>query len=332
MAKSPASKKNVASSRPASPASTRPQSSNRTPARAPAKSSSGRPAGLFTWLAIGLVVVIVATLVIVKVVSSSTSTNNGSSTFSPIDPTVFAQITGVPMSVFNEVGVTSPVVQVSAPIGVKGQPPLTAPSGSGTTLPEVFYLGAEYCPYCAAQRWPTIIALSRFGTWSGLGNMASYVKDQYGNTQTFTFVRATYSSKYIVFKSVEEYANYLNAAGTYYANLQKPTKAQLALVKKYDTSKYIPGLTATDGNPIPFISMDNRFLVSGASYSPDALTGLTRSVIATGLSDPSSPVTDAIITSANLQTAAICALTNNKPSNVCTSSGVMAAKTAMKIK
>jgi hypothetical protein len=332
VAKSPASKKNVASSRPASQASTRSQSSNRTPARAPVKSSSGRPAGLFTWLAIGLVVVIVATLVIVKVVGSSSPANNGSSSFSPIDPTVFAQITGVPMSVFNEVGVTSPVVQVSAPIAVKGQPPLTVQSSSGTTLPEVFYIGAEYCPYCAAQRWPTIIALSRFGTWSGLGNMASYAKDTYGNTQSFTFVRATYTSKYIVFKSVEEYANYLNAAGTYYAKLQNPTKAQEALVKKYDTPKFIPGLTSTEGNPIPFIDLNNKFLVSGASYTPAALTSLTRSVISTGLSDPSSPVTDAIIASANFQTAAICALTNNMPSNVCTSSGVMAAKTAMKIK
>jgi hypothetical protein len=278
------------------------------------------------------VVVIVAALVIIKVVSGSSSPGTGKSAVSPIDPTVFAQITGVPMSVFNEVGVTSQVVQVSAPIEVKGQPPLTAQTSSGTTVPEVFYLGAEYCPYCAAQRWPMIIALSRFGTWSGLGNMASYAKDQYGNTQTFTFVKANYTSKYIVFKSVEEYANYLNSAGTNYALLQKPTKSQLALVEKYDTPAFIPGLTKADGNPIPFVSMDNRFLVSGASYDPAALTSLTRSDIATGLADPSSPVTDAIIASANLQTAAICSLTNNKPSNVCSSSGVMAAKSAMKIK
>jgi hypothetical protein len=104
------------------------------------------------------------------------------------------------------------------------------------------------------------------------------------------------------------------------------------LVEKYDTGKYIHGLTKSDGNPIPFISFDNKFLVSGASYSPDTLTNLTRANIATGLSDPTSPVTDAIIASANYQTAAICSLTNNQPSNVCTSSGVMAAKTAMKIK
>ncbi len=325
MAKSPASKKNIASNRPAT------QAAKRAPAKAPVKSSSGRPAGLFTWLVIGLVVVIVATLVLVKVLSGSPSTK-GNGTFSPVDATTMAQITGVPMSVFNTVGVTSQVVQVSPPISVKGQPILTAQTNSGTTVPEVFYLGAEYCPYCAAQRWSTIIALSRFGTWKGLGNMASYAHDTYPNTPTFTFVKSSYTSKYIAFKSVEEYTNYLNAAGSNYQLLQTPTKAQRALVQKYDTPKYIPGLTKSQGNPIPFITMDNKFLVSGASFSPDALTNLSRANIATGLSDPTSPVTDAIIASANYQSAAICSLTNNLPSNVCTSSGVMAAKTAMKIK
>jgi hypothetical protein len=324
VAKKPASKKNVAARRPAT------QASNRTPAR-PVKSSGGRPAGLFTWIAIGLVVVIVAALVIIKVVSGTPSTK-GDSGFSLVDPTVFAELTGVPMSVFNDVGVNSPVVQVNAPIPVKGQPPLTAQTGSGTTAPEVFYLGAEYCPYCAAQRWPTIIALSRFGKWSDLGNMSSYAHDTYPNTPTFTFVKATYTSKYIVFKSIEEYTNYLNAAKTNYQLLQTPSKAQEALVEKYDTPKYIPGLTKSDGNPIPFITMDNKFLVSGASYSPDTLSSLTRANIAAGLTNSSSPVTAAIIASSNYQTAAICSLTNNMPSNVCTSSGVMAAKKAMKIK
>jgi thiol-disulfide isomerase/thioredoxin len=325
VAKSPASKKNIASQRPATQAAKRP------PARVPAKSSSGRPAGLFTWLAIGLVVIIVATLVLVKVLSGSPATTTKGS-FTATDPATVAQLTGVPMSVFNTVGVTSTVVQVNAPIPVKGQPPLTAQTSSGTTAPEVFYLGAEYCPYCAAQRWSTIIALSRFGTWSGLGNTASYAHDTYPNTPSFTFVKAIYKSKYIVFKGVEEYTNYLNAAGTNYQLLQTPTKAEQALVVKYDTPKYIPGLTKSDGNPIPFMSLDNKFLVSGASFSPDTLTNLSRSAIATGLSDPSSPVTDAIIASANYQTAAICSLTNNMPSNVCSSSGVMAAKSAMKIK
>jgi hypothetical protein len=329
VAKSPASKKNVASSRPATQAAKRPPARPNT--RPPARASSGRPAGLFTWLAIGLVVVIVAALVLIKVLSSSPTTP-GKTTWVATDATTVAQITKVPMSVFNTVGVTSQAVQVNAPIQVKGQPPLTGKNNAGKTVPAILYVGAEYCPYCAAQRWSTIVALSRFGTWSGLGNMTSYAHDVYPSTPTFTFVRAKYSSPYIAFTSVEEYTNYLNKAKSYYATLQKPTAAEVKLVEKYDTGKYITGLSSSDGNPIPFMTFDNQFLVSGASYSPDTLTNLTRSDIATGLSDSTSPVTDAIIASANYQSAAICSLTHNMPSNVCTSSGVLAAKKAMKIK
>lgn len=327
MAKTPAKKNAAAANR----AQGRPSgNSGKAPNRPPVKSSGGRPAGLFTWLAIGLVVVVVATLVIIKV-----SGSNGPSTasgFSATDPAIVTQLTTIPESVFDTVAVNSQVVQVSAPIPLKKQPALTATNASGATVPEILYIGAEYCPFCAAQRWATIIALSRFGTWSGLGNMTSAAKDQYPNTPTFTFVKAKYKSKYLVFKSVEEYTNQVDSATGYYATLQKPTAAEQKLILKYDTPKYVPGLTSSSGNPIPFMSFDNKFLVSGASYSPDALTGLTRSSVATGLSDPTSPVTDAIITSANYQTAAICSLTNDQPSTVCTSSGVKAAAKAMKLK
>src|SRR5665213_1599040 len=239
------------------------------PSKGPAR--GGRPAGLFTWLAVGLVVVVVAGLVIIKV-SSGGAAGGGSTSFQPTDPTTFSELTKVPASVFNTVGVTSTAVGVSAPQAVKSQPILTEKSSTGTTVPEVLYIGAEYCPFCAAQRWSTIIALSRFGTWSGLGNMSSYGKDIYPNTPTFTFAKSTYKSPYVVFTSVEEYTNYLNATTGYYQILQKPTKAQVALVTKYDTPKYIKGLTTSDGNPIPFITMDNKFLVSGASYAPDTLS------------------------------------------------------------
>ena len=49
--------------------------------------------------------------------------------------------------------------------------PPTKVTGSALTFdgkPGIFYYGAEYCPYCAAERWPVVVALSRFGTWSNL--------------------------------------------------------------------------------------------------------------------------------------------------------------------
>jgi hypothetical protein len=297
-------------------------------AKGPAK--GGRPAGLFTWLAVGLVLIIVVALVIIKVTGGSPSTSNDSG-FTATSPTIVKQLTDIPASVFNTVGVDSPVAQVTPPVVTKKQPLLMATSASGATLPEVLYVGAEYCPFCAAQRWTTIIALSRFGTFSGLGDMTSSSIDEFPNTPTFTFIKATYKSQYLVFKSVEEFTNVSDPKNDFYFPLQKPTTAEEANFKKYDTSKWIPGETSEEDGSIPYISYANQFLVSGASYTPATLANLSRGQIAAGLAAPSSPVTQAIITSANFQTAAICSLTKNRPGTVCSSSGVMAAKKAMGI-
>ncbi len=301
--------------------------------KTPARGTSGRPAGLFTWLAVGLVVVVVAALVIIKVAGGN-SASGGTASFQASDPTVVAQVTKIPASIFNTVGVKSPVAQVTAPQALVGQPELTAKSSTGATVPQVFYLGAEYCPFCAAERWSTIIALSRFGTWSGLGNTQSSTLsgEVYPATPTFTFLKAKFSSPYLAFKGIEQYTNVFSASLNYYTPLQKPTPAEVAIFKKYDSSNYIKGMTPAQDGSIPFLTMANKFLVSGASFTPATLTGLTRGAIASGLSDPTSPVTDAIIVSANYQTAALCSITKNQPGSVCTSSGVMAAKKAMKIK
>ncbi|MDE3222074.1 MAG: DUF929 family protein, partial [Acidobacteriota bacterium] len=187
-----------------------------------AAARGGRPAGLFTWIAVGLVIVVVAALVIIKVASGSSSPT--ATNFQAADPTVVSELTSIPASTFNAVGVNSSVVTVTPPSLVKGQPSLTT-TVNGKTLPEIFYEGGEYCPFCAAQRWTTIIALSRFGTWSGLGNMASYSGDVYPNTPTFTFVKAHFTSKYVAFKSVEAYADAIDPATGQYQLLQVPTKA-----------------------------------------------------------------------------------------------------------
>ena len=129
-------------------------------------------------------------------------------------------------------------------------------------------MGAEYCPYCAAQRWSTIVALSRFGTWSGLGNMASYSGDVYPNTPTFTFINAKYTSKYVVFKSVEMYTNYIDAATSYYAKLQTPTAQEQHEISTYDTSKYIKGLTSESGRVDPLHDVRQQVPRRGRQLQP----------------------------------------------------------------
>ena len=291
----------------------------------------GRPAGLFTWITIGVVLLVVAVLVIVKVTNNGGA--NGSSVFQPTSASLASEVTGVPTSVFNSIGVTSSATPASMPQAISGQPTFTA-TVNGKKLPEILYVGAEYCPYCAAERWANIVALSRFGTFSGLGNMESstHTGEVYPGTPTFTFLKAKYTSPYVAFSSVEEFTNVWSNSIGYYTSLQKPSKAESANFGKYDTSAYIKGITSQQNGSIPFINFANKFLVAGASFSPAILAGLTRDQIAAGLSDPTSPITQAIIAVANYQTAAICSITNNQPSTVCASPGVALAKKAMKLK
>ncbi len=68
---------------------------------------------------------------------------------------------------------------MSKPTVLSGQPPMTLNGKS----PAMLYYGAEYCPYCAAERWAMTAALARFGTWSNLQITASSHTDVDAKTQ-----------------------------------------------------------------------------------------------------------------------------------------------------
>lgn len=291
----------------------------------PTRPGGGRQvSGLLTWGVVGLVVAVIAVLVIVKVASSGgDATTNGDAKggFQAAPAALEAKVTGVPQAVFDKIGVTSPTVPVSAPTLIDGEPGLSFKGGSVTT-PGLFYFGSEYCPFCAGERWSVIIALSRFGKLGNLGLSASSPEDVYPSTPTFSFARATWSSDVLATRLVEQYAQDGKTV------VMKPTKQDESIMAKYNTTKYFPG--GSNGS-IPFVSINNRGLVSGASYSPSVLNGLTRDQIANGLSDASSPVTQAIIATSNYLSAIICSQTGNAPAKVCSSKGVTAAKAALKL-
>ena len=209
---------------------------------------------------------------------------------------VLSSIAGLPQSELDAVGAGSANNLIKPVSGT----PLTGPNGH----PEVFYLGAEYCPYCAAERWPMIIALSRFGAFSGLKTTSSSSSDVYPNTPTFTFHGATYTSQYVDFAAVETTDRDRNP-------LESPTSAQQALANQYDTS-----------GSIPFVDFGNRYALSGAMYLPDVLSGMTWTAVADALAQASSPQAKAILGSANLITAAVCKLTADQPASVCSSSTI----------
>jgi hypothetical protein len=213
----------------------------------------------------------------------------------PVDTTqqIVSEITSLPASELESIG------QGTANNLIK---PVTGTSLTGATgNPEVLYVGGEFCPFCAAERWPVIIALSRFGTFSGLKATSSSSTDAYPNTATFTFHGATYTSQVIDFRGVETTDRDRNP-------LDSLTAADQQLFNKYDTQ-----------GTIPFVDLGNRYAFVGAMYSPDVLADKSWQSIANDLQDPSSAQAKAIIGSANLLTAAICKLTSDQPPTVCSS-------------
>ena len=141
-----------------------------------------RTSGTITWASIGLVVAVVLGIALgaTLILSGSQRGHFGDTT-----PKVLNELEKVPLSVFNTVGINSPVIQVAGLVEAKGQPPLTVTVGN-KKLPEALFVGADFCPYCAATRWGIIVALSRFGTFNGLFNMLSSATDVAPSTPTFS--------------------------------------------------------------------------------------------------------------------------------------------------
>jgi hypothetical protein len=270
--------------------------------------------------AIIAVVAIVVAFVVIKANSNSKSTATSSSGVSN-GPTgaalakVVADTTSVPASTLASVGSGTGLVS-ALPTSISG----AALTANGK--PEMLYMGAEYCPFCAAERWAMVVALSRFGTFSGLSTVHSGIKDGSGNsevypgTSTWTFYHSTYTSNYVTFTPVEMQTNIPNTStGSGYTTLQTPTKAQNALIAKYDAPPYV---ASADAGAIPFVNFGNKYLIVGASYSPQVLSGLSWSQIAADLKSPSSQVAKAIDGTANYMTAALCKLTGDQPASACT--------------
>jgi hypothetical protein len=233
-------------------------------------------------------------------------------------------VTNIPLSVYNKVGITSSGEAISPPTIVNGQPPLAL----GGKSPAMLYYGAEYCPYCAAERWPMTAALSRFGTWSNLKITASSHTDVDAETHTFSYYGATFTSPYLTFKGVEAVSNI--PSGSYYKPLMTLTKEEAQNINKYYNPKYIPGTTAGQVG-FPFVNINNLAFISGPSYDPVILSNLSWQDIAGGLNDATNPVTQAIVAAANYISAAICSGTRGAPASVCSSSGVMAAAKSLKL-
>ena len=248
--------------------------------------------------AVGVVILAVGILIAVKLTAPAAKKAATVSTAAASASLVDA-VTGVPPSVLDQVGKGS---VDTLPRSMSGQPRLK----DGDGKPIVFYMGAEYCPFCAAERWPMIVALSRFGSFSNLGTTSSSATDTFPNTPTFTFHGAGYTSQYVDFQPKEIQSD----AGV---PLETMTADQQSLVKQFDQN-----------GSFPFVDFANQNIISGASYSAGLLAGKTQDQVAAALHDPTTDVAAAILGTANAFTAEICRLTGGQPGNVCTSAAAAA--------
>jgi hypothetical protein len=251
-------------------------------------------------------IAIVATFAWIKPDAASPAAASAAARISPALARLIAQVTGVPVRTSDAAGDGGGQV-TARPIPVYG-PPL-AVNGK----PEIFYDGTEYCPYCATQSWAMIVALSRFGTFTGLRAIRSGDYQPYPYLAAWAFYGSAYASKYLSFVPVETRSDVLISRTASpqslnsYTELQKLTAAQQAILGRYDKAR-----------GVPFLDFGDKYVLVGSSFLPMALAQQTWSQIAATLRNGRNMTSQAILGTANYITAAICRLTGDQPARACT--------------
>jgi thiol-disulfide isomerase/thioredoxin len=176
--------------------------------------------------------------------------------------------------------------------------------------PLVFFMGAEWCPFCASERWALVEATSRFGRWSGLRELQSRSgQDFFPSLSTYDLAGATYTSEYLSLRHKE-------VATVDGEPLQQLGSFEERLVDGYDTLGSVPFLFAA-GRP-------GRYTVELA-YSPNLLVGESfaslREAVAAGAP---TPAVEAIGGEADAITALICELDGRQPASVCAKGSIPA--------
>lgn len=256
-----------------------------------------------------IIYILIAIVAIVAVVSYVLVTRPKSSSLTAYDNVAVSQQTLTALrslaannTLADKVG---PGVAYNYP-NVVNHPPLTVDG-----KPAVFYVGADYCPYCAVTRWSLIIALMRFGNFTSLQYMTSSATDVAPNTATFSFYNSSYESNYLALLTVEVE----NVTG---APLQTPTSLEGNVFKVF---------APTGG--IPFMDFGNRSVINGAEGNPLVLKGMDWNQTLASIGNPNSTVSQEIMGSANLMTAEICIMDNSTPASVCSQPYVKSALKAI---
>lgn len=262
---------------------------------------------------------LVATLVVMVPAAQAASRSDGSV---PAPAQIAQQVTGVPASTLNQVGAGDSYNPITSQVfGIARRDGHLTSDGK----PEIVTMNIAWCPHCAANSWALAVALSRFGTLTGLREINSgthYCKvaedpcalspvSCFPYTHGLSFIDARYRSRYISFAAIV-----LQDVNGH--NLENPTRREHRSLKTIDPQGGAPALDIAGA--LGFV---------GPGYNPGTLAHKTWSQIAGILADPHNRIARRVDGLANLFTAAICTVTKGHPGSVCKSPGVLAAAAAV---
>lgn len=207
--------------------------------------------------------------------------------------------------------------------GVAGQPTVGQPSAARRDVsglhrvydtprlidgrPLTVFVGGQFCPFCASMRWPLVKALSRFGTFSGLGQILSRNgTDGFVSIASYDFAHASYRSDFIT-------AHLLEVADVNGNPLQRLGPDDIDLVNRFDPN-----------GSIPFVFVAGSY-VAQLSYSPQLLAGKSFQQIQDDVnSSTPAQVGAAVNREADAITAAICKVDGARPASICQQPSIQA--------
>ena len=163
--------------------------------------------------------------------------------------------------------------------------PLKRPGGKSL----VFFMGAGFCPFCAAERWAIVNALANFGRWDGLVEDRSAGHDEkYLNIPTVSLARAKYTSDYVEIVGRE-------TADRNFEPLQELDDKDFEILDTFNPDQIIPVLL-----------IDGQFMQVGSGYSPQILEGMDHARVKAELANPNSAAGKAMRAEIDNITALIC--------------------------
>lgn len=170
--------------------------------------------------------------------------------------------------------------------------------------PEVLYVGAEFCPFCAAERWALTVALSKFGQFTDLAMLTSSGRD----VPTVSYVGSTYTSDHVAFSPVE----LQDQDGQ---PLEDATDAQMDLFRSLGEGSF------------PFIDFAGLAFQKGGSVEVGVLLGESQADIAAALAESTTDDTDPDTIPGSVNAVAgefivtICEATGGEPGEICDAFG-----------